>query len=374
MHSIIDGPIDADKLDYLVRDSKKLNVPYGLAIDFERLSKVLTVVHKRSDEYMWAAVGVQEKGKVSAESVAFARYCMFGAVYWHRTSRSVKAMIHHAAWQMLSRTVNRKDPLATEIESLRDELKNILRKEYEDVPDATKKELRRKLIDLILRNQLPTVQQDLFREANTEEMQQALWPGITMADLQILAWLWRGCAERARRLLEALALRKLYKRVLVVSKEKNREIWSKASAFARSSTSPSAHLNLEARMQEQIILHLQRLPSDDKRQTAAFNDESLRELYSVAEEYPIILVDIPSDRTAGMKSLFFFGETDRWRYHTDELVRIRVEESVVWSSIVEAFSESIGKIRLFAHPRAVEVIRAINPKALEALLYNSLTT
>ena len=75
-----------------------------------------------------------------------------------------------------------------------------------------------------------------------------------------------------------------------------------------------------------------------------------------------------------MKTLFCFGETDRWRHHTDELVRIRVEESNVWSSIVDAFGESIGKIRLFAHPDIVEIIRAINPKTLESLLYNLLTT
>ena len=37
LKSIIDGPIDADKIDYLMRDSINLNVPYGKGIDIDRL-------------------------------------------------------------------------------------------------------------------------------------------------------------------------------------------------------------------------------------------------------------------------------------------------------------------------------------------------
>lgn len=372
LHSVVNGPIDADKLDYLARDSRKLNVPYGLAVDFERLSKVLTVVHTPKNESMWAAIGVHEKGKVSAESVAFARYCMYGAVYWHRTSRSVKAMLHHAVWDMLSRPRERLTPLAEELNRLSEELKSILRQDFEDVSESTRKALREEFINVILKNRLPAAQQELFKETSNEGMKQALWPGINISDLQLLAWLWQKCRARGKRLIEAVAVRTLFKRVLVVSKEKNKEIWSKAHNFA-SKASASDLLNLGSRMQEEIILHLQRLPSEDKKATTSFDDQSLSEVYSTAESYPLVLVDIPSERTAGMQTLFFFGETDRWRYHSDELVRIRVEESNVWSSIVEAFGESIGKIRIFVHPKVAEVVRSLGPTKLESCLYNSVT-
>jgi len=102
LHSIIDGPIDADKLDYLPRDGSKLGIPYGAGVDFQRLMKVITIVHTiEGGTKVKAALGIHENGKVAAESVAFARYAMFGAVYWHRTSRAVKAMLSHAVWNML---------------------------------------------------------------------------------------------------------------------------------------------------------------------------------------------------------------------------------------------------------------------------------
>lgn len=89
--SIIDGPIDADKLDYLYRDSVHIGVPYGQALDFERLCKCLTVTYSDTDRT--ASIGISEKGRISAESVAFARYAMFMCAYWHHTSRALKVML-----------------------------------------------------------------------------------------------------------------------------------------------------------------------------------------------------------------------------------------------------------------------------------------
>ncbi len=114
------------------------------------------------------------------------------------------------------------------------------------------------------------------------------------------------------------------------------------------------------------------MTAEEKKETRSFDEGPLNEVYATAESYPLVLVDIPGERTSGMYGLRFFGETDRWRYHTDELVRIRVEESNVWSNIVEAFGESIGKIRIFVHPKVVEVIRAIGQTKLESCLYNAL--
>lgn len=247
LHSVVDGPIDADKLDYLVRDSRKLNVPYGAAIDFERLSKVLTVVHEAKNESMWAAMGVHENGKVSAESVAFTRYCMFGAVYWHRTSRSIKAMLHRAVWDMLARSTQERGSPTGEMESSSYGSRSIFDQEFQDIPDSTKKKLREGFMDTILKNKLPAAQQELFEESKNQGMKLPLWPGINIADLQVLAWLWRQCGDRGRRLLEALAGRSLYKRVLVISKEKSKDIWSKAHKFAPAG-SASERLNLDYRM------------------------------------------------------------------------------------------------------------------------------
>jgi serine/threonine protein kinase len=69
LHTLIDGPIDADKLDYLVRDSHECGVPYGTVIDVPRLLRTLTVVYHRKDEGFYVGLGIHEKGRVAAECV-----------------------------------------------------------------------------------------------------------------------------------------------------------------------------------------------------------------------------------------------------------------------------------------------------------------
>src|SRR5258708_2553616 len=341
LHSVVDGPIDADKLDYLVRDSRKLNVPYGLSIDFERLSKVLTTIHEIKDDAVWAAVGVHEKGKVSAESVAFTRYALFGAVHWHRTSSSDKSRLCYAVWEMLG-----------------------------GLSDSRKRELRNEFIQSLLMNTLAAVQQQLFQNPS-DELKRAAWPGINVSDLQVLSWLYHHCPPKGRRLIEQLANRDLYKRVLVVSRDKRKDLWQKAIKFA-AKASPSERISLNHSVQEKMVLHLQALTAEDRQMTSAFSDEALQTLHKTEHDYPLVLVDIPGERTGGMHNLRFFGETDRWRYHTDELVNIRVEDSVVWSSIVENFCESLGKIRVFVHPSICETVRAVDPVKLESFLSTSL--
>ena len=93
LHTIISGPIDADKLDYLSRDSARTGTAYGNGIDLQRLSTTVTVIVVPEDGRTRVAIGTKEKGIGPAETVAFARYTMFRAVYWHHSYRAIKAMI-----------------------------------------------------------------------------------------------------------------------------------------------------------------------------------------------------------------------------------------------------------------------------------------
>ncbi len=94
LHQIIDGPIDADKLDYLVRDSVNCRVQYGHGIDVPRFLRSLTsicieqkVTHKARLE-----LAIKAKGKASADAFTMARTQMYQALYWHHTFRAIKAM------------------------------------------------------------------------------------------------------------------------------------------------------------------------------------------------------------------------------------------------------------------------------------------
>jgi len=86
LNSLISGPIDIDKMDYLPRDSANCGVPYGNHFDQDRLISSLTISSENS------RLAISEKGRTAAELMVFSRYVMFSEVYWHRTVRSATAM------------------------------------------------------------------------------------------------------------------------------------------------------------------------------------------------------------------------------------------------------------------------------------------
>lgn len=88
--SILSGPIDVDKTDYLMRDSLHAGVPYGRNFDQGRLIGSLCL-NEAGD-----ALAISEKGKTAAEMLVFARYVMFSEVYWHHGVRSATAMLQRA--------------------------------------------------------------------------------------------------------------------------------------------------------------------------------------------------------------------------------------------------------------------------------------
>jgi len=82
---IIDGPLDVDRMDYLLRDSLYTGVEYG-KFDLDRLLHTLTVVkHPVSKEI---GLGIEEGGVYTAEALMLARYYMFLQVYFHPVRRA----------------------------------------------------------------------------------------------------------------------------------------------------------------------------------------------------------------------------------------------------------------------------------------------
>jgi HD superfamily phosphohydrolase len=92
--SMLSGPIDIDKLDYLQRDSLHCGVPYGRNFDADRLIHAMCI----NPDTMRLAIG--EKGRTAAEMMVFARYVMFSEVYWHHTVRAATAMLQRAVFEL----------------------------------------------------------------------------------------------------------------------------------------------------------------------------------------------------------------------------------------------------------------------------------
>ena len=97
LRSLLSGPIDVDKIDYLGRDSLHAGVPYGRHFDEERLLSSLCL-----DE-AGTTLAITEKGRTAAEMLVFARYVMFSEVYWHPAVRGATAMLQRAVWLLRDR-------------------------------------------------------------------------------------------------------------------------------------------------------------------------------------------------------------------------------------------------------------------------------
>jgi hypothetical protein len=92
LRSLLSGPVDIDKMDYLARDSLHTGVPYGRHFDQDRLLASLCL-----DE-AGTALAITDKGQTAAELLVFARYVMFSEVYWHHAVRAATAMLQRAVW------------------------------------------------------------------------------------------------------------------------------------------------------------------------------------------------------------------------------------------------------------------------------------
>ena len=92
--SMLSGPVDVDKMDYLFRDSLHAGVPYGRNFDQERLLGSLCL-NATGD-----GLSITEKGKTAAEMLVFARYVMFSEVYWHHCVRAATAMFQRAFFML----------------------------------------------------------------------------------------------------------------------------------------------------------------------------------------------------------------------------------------------------------------------------------
>ena len=79
---LISGQLDADRIDYLLRDSLHAGVDYG-RFDWRRLIRCLVFVP--AGEERQHRLGVTEGGLHAAEGLVLARYFMFTQVYFHKT-------------------------------------------------------------------------------------------------------------------------------------------------------------------------------------------------------------------------------------------------------------------------------------------------
>ncbi len=95
---LIDGQLDADRMDYLLRDSLHAGVQYG-RYDLGRLLESVEVISPSDDSGV--RVGISAGGVHAAEALILARYFMFTQVYFHKTRSIYDYHLEKALQQIL---------------------------------------------------------------------------------------------------------------------------------------------------------------------------------------------------------------------------------------------------------------------------------
>jgi len=96
---IVSSQLDADRLDYLLRDSFMTGVAYG-RYDLEWILTNLRLARRKRDRSLRLAINAT-KGYHAAEQFVIGRYLMYQQVYYHKTSRAAEQMIRTALQRLV---------------------------------------------------------------------------------------------------------------------------------------------------------------------------------------------------------------------------------------------------------------------------------
>lgn len=93
IHDVVaSAPADADRMDYMERDSRGIGVTYGL-FDRNRVLKSLLCYRDHRIPDVRYRLGVKQSGLKAIENLMQARYELFVQVYYHKTNRAVSRML-----------------------------------------------------------------------------------------------------------------------------------------------------------------------------------------------------------------------------------------------------------------------------------------
>jgi len=318
LKSIIDGPIDVDKSDYLLRDSQNCYLKYGESIDFDRLVRSLTIIiTKEKYERTICTIGTYDKGQTAAESLSFARYLLFQSLYWHHTSRAIRAMLKVAL-----------------------------------IPAFDKKKAREKY--------------ESFYKAIEDYLGLRGNPKITAIDDMlnlIIGW----SDSTGKELIRMIKDRKYYKRILTIHSEPSKEENGKTTLLDRF-RSASNKLRFQEILQSEIRKAFQSfLDESESRRESLLSHSKMDFALEMLEKPKTILCDCPDPSSV-------YGTTDKLRFifepkrlHHNYFIRSETGERIseVWNQVYFRLMNIVAKGRIFCHPDIRDTLMAgLGPQRL----------
>jgi hypothetical protein len=174
-------------------------------------------------------------------------------------------------------------------------------------------------------------------------------------DLAVLHWV-GGKSSTGKKLADSLVRRRLYKRVFVLSVEKQAEsqAWDRFIEFRRSTKSAwQKMLALQSEFQNRIISLVEQ--TDKPNVVSAVVTPDVRNKFLARRAEPLLLIDIPPVRKK-QEGLEYLIEEDRRRYKVDELKTGHFEKSSLWTELQHDSRGTLAKIRVFCDPEFSEFL------------------
>jgi serine/threonine protein kinase len=345
LRSLISGPIDADKIDYLSRDSDRMHLPYPRGIDVDRILRSLTTIVL--DRVAGGArdvplIGVHAKGKVAAEFVSIARYAMFSQGYWHHTVRAMKAMLGRGVRALVA-----------------------------EQSDAAREILQEKFLEFAF-----ALPESIFASGSSQKPLFTVTPAAASAvssqggsevpqlaatDVAVLRWLEKELSRSVRPeavLLGGILNRRLFKRLWVVSHDMQPTRWDKIVKLWSELSREKKH-RLSHQFETKVVTKV----AGATTKITGFSPEGLKASLeqSTTARSPWLLIDIPESRPGAEVGLRYVLEGQRRQLRKDEKVAGQTQESEVWNRYAGSLLQAAGKIRIFCDPGLVDAIEAAVP-------------
>lgn len=361
LRSIISGPIDADKLDYLFRDARYTDVPYPNGIDVDRLFRCLTTVivpKIRGGIENVPVIGVHAKGKIAAEFMTMARYAMFSQVYWHHAVRAQKAMLSRATSALLAQLS------ATKTEEFRSSFLSMVCGLPESMyrETATQKALGLEApsgVGLNAGSEGEVGEQDGTSQEEPSMPDTGSGTDLVATDAAVLTWLrdrMRAHALVEAELIQGILTRSLFKRLWVVSRENVRgaewdelcDVWSKLTAKQRNIASIAFEQKVRKRLNT----------GDGPQDITQLRGSEAKEIVAQLSESrtPWLLVDLPGAKSGSDVGLHYVTEVQARRMRKDDAAVGTVEKSAAWDRYAGDLRAEAGKVRIFCRENLVETV------------------
>lgn len=370
LSALIDGPIDADKADYIIRDSTGCRIPYGDQLDIERLLSVLTTV--RIPTHFHAAhrvtIGIYEKGAASASAFSLARYLLHASVYWHHASRILKAMLQYATVLILPREVFAGDE--DRIKEIRQKLVHFIKSYLIPPSDQLQQELKPRVFPRSKKEPITMEPKGdamvEFAKSRTERL--AGWyPGMCRTDWQMLNWLsglsTTTSGNKGVALINLILQRQLYKRAYTMHYDKSVETLNTIGRLESLNWLDRVRLceNVQDLVRAMIrkkepsiptILH----PPSDK-------------VESIFDENLAILVDTPNyKRFVSDRPLVYVPELQSKTYYQESPA-----QSYNLNEALDSLMKSISPIRVLCHPQLRQRVGAcVSPDEMRYIVETAL--